>query len=145
MSADLEAYGWRRHGLVWRRPRTHLTVVPDITEPTRASRPTRVTKHHTGTCACGAPMTETATRCKTCYLDSFENPGRPVTLPNDGAVEWLLTVLGWHLATTPAASPVPLAAELCDDCGCLLALNDTTCPACLVWAERNAVEWSWAA
>jgi hypothetical protein len=40
---------------------------------------------------------------------------------------------------------LPLPVVLCDDCGCLLHVDEKSCPACLVWAERNAIAWSWSA
>jgi ribosomal protein L37E len=42
------------------------------------------------------------------------------------------------------ANPVDLPQRHLCDCGCLLTAPDESCPNCLIWAHRNAVQTSWS-
>jgi hypothetical protein len=101
---ELRTYGWRRDGLIWRRPKPHLTVVPDAKPRKRYEKKV--------TCACGQPMWKDSARCKACHLSSLTAPTpRRKIHASDHGVDELMEVIGRNLRTTPVP---PLPVHLCD-------------------------------
>lgn len=136
-AAELQAYGWRKQGLIWRKPKRHLTVVP--TEPAEPRCPVPAVDRKTATCVCGAPMVPRASRCQACYLSEFGPTPARKSHASDAGVDELMEIIGRNLRATPVP---PLPVHVCD-CGCLLRLDEALCPECRDWAERAAVTASW--
>lgn len=62
----------------------------------------------------------------------------------DRCEERFFDQLGERLTEVPSIDrPLP-SLPLCD-CGCLLASPNEPCPACLVWAMKDAIRQSWRA
>lgn len=74
--------------------------------------------------------------------DDLELAGMDLTMHR--TVEAVMATLAHNLAAPqpPAIAATRVTGVLCD-CGCLLINPTETCPACLVWAERDAVRASW--
>lgn len=142
MTADLQAYGWERDGLVWRQKTPHLALVPE--RDGRTPRPRNGRRdYRTSICACGGPKSPRAAQCRPC---SHETKATRTTSPvadhaSDEGVDDVMAILARNLMGTPAP---PLPVHLCD-CGCLLRLDEALCPVCRDWAERDAIAWSWSA
>jgi hypothetical protein len=122
----LKTYGWELRRGIWHQTKPHLTVVPEP-EPVTAYRP-RV-------CQCGGPKSRRARTCHTCrYADvtRVERERSPEWIAADiSALEEVLD--RWIRGTT---IPV-LAVRTCDDCGCLLHVDDTDCFVCVMRADRS--------
>lgn len=121
---------------IWRAPAGFVRPADEPDKPQH--------RRSNGACPrCGTACKKTASMCRTCYTQRGKLAGRRARgeysswTPED---QELVDRLARNLANTPT----PAVGHLCN-CGCLLAATESwlACPACRVWAERDAIRASW--
>lgn len=94
---------------------------------------------------CGRPVQDRSKRCKPCHAWAHGwGQGHKRESP-DEAIADVVDRLSRRLTAPAEPTSITKLHALCEDCGCLLAHTNERCPACLVWAERNAAATSWNA